>query len=145
MIAVHIGSNYSLWKLRRKGLEMEQQKRKEMVAAYMEKKKAMGILQIQNKRSGKRFIVSSVNLDGLMNRERFMLDMGNHSNKELQQDWKELGSDQFSFEILDQIKPKEDQAMDRQGLKKVKDELDLLEQMWLDKLQPYGDQGYHMK
>jgi len=124
---------------------MDQQKRKEMVSAYMEKKKPMGILQIQNKRNGKRFIVSSVNLDGLMNRERFMLDMGNHTNKELQKDWKELGSDQFTFEILDQIKPKEDQAMDRQGLKNVKDELALLEQMWLDKLQPYGDQGYHTK
>ncbi|TCZ79890.1 GIY-YIG nuclease family protein [Paenibacillus albiflavus] len=124
---------------------MEQNKRKEMVAAYMEKKKPMGIMQIQNKSNGKRFIVSSVNLEGLMNRERFMLDMGNHANKELQKDWKELGPDQFTFEILDQIKPKEDQAMDRQGLKNVKDELTLLEQMWLDKLQPYGDQGYHIK
>lgn len=122
---------------------MDHQKRKDMVAAYMEKTKPMGIMQIQNKQNGKRLLISSVNLDGMMNREKFMLDMGNHSNKELQQDWKELGSDQFSFEILDQLKPKEDRVLDRQQLKQVKEELALLEQMWLDKLQPYGEQGYH--
>jgi hypothetical protein len=122
---------------------MKQPNRKEMVAAYMEKKQPMGILQIVNKKNGKRLIMSSVNLDGLMNREKFMLEMGGHTNKELQQDWKEFGSDQFSFEILDLLKPKEDQVMDQQQLKKVKEELALLEQMWLDKLQPYGEQGYH--
>lgn len=124
---------------------MNQQNRKDMVAAYMEKKIPMGILQIQNMKNGKRYIVSSVNLEGMMNREKFMLNMGDHPNMELQQDWKELGSEQFSFEILDQIKPKDDQVMDRQKLKKVKEELALLEQMWLDKLQPYGEQGYHKK
>jgi hypothetical protein len=76
-------------------------------------------------------------LPGILNRHRFQLNLGSHRNKMLQAEWREFGSAHFSFDILDELKPKEDTQQNYQ------EELAVLEALWLDKLQPYGERGYN--
>ncbi len=111
--------------------------RKELQREYQERVKPTGVYQIKNHTNGKVLLGSSLNLDGLLNRNRFTLRNNSHPNKELQKDWNELGPDQFVFEILEVVPVKDDPNFN------LKDELTLLEQIWLEKLQPFGERGYN--
>lgn len=104
---------------------------------YKETLQPMGVFKIRNKINGKILVINSNNIPGRINRETFQLDMGSHPNTDLQKDYREFGKDNFVFEIIDQLKPKEDPAYN------YSDDLEVLEAMWLDKLQPYGDKGYN--
>ena len=66
-----------------------------------------------------------------------MLHLGNHRNEALQKEWNEMGADKFKFEILEVVKVKDDPDFN------LEDELTLLEQIWLEKLQPFGEKGYN--
>jgi hypothetical protein len=87
--------------------------------------------------NGKVLLGSSLNLEGVLNAHKFMLTIGGHRNKALQQEWNEYGPDKFVFEILDVVQVKDDAAF------KLSDELTLLEQIWLEELQPFGERGYN--
>lgn len=112
--------------------------RKDINREYMERVKPAGVYQVKNTVNGKVLLGSSLNLEGPLNRHRFMLKIGSHTNKELQNDWNELGSDKFIFEILDVVNIKDDPNFN------LKDELTLLEQIWLEELQPVGERGYNI-
>ncbi len=118
---------------------MENKKsRKELNKEYLERVKPAGIFQVKNTANGKVLLGSSLNLEGPLNRHRFMLRIGSHTNKALQKDWDEFGPDQFVFEILEEVKRKDDPNFN------LKDELTLLEMIWLEKLQPFGERGYNV-
>ena len=104
----------------------------------MERVKPAGVYQVKNTVNGKVLLGSSLNLEGPLNRHRFMLKIGSHTNKELQNDWNELGSENFIFEILEVVNIKDDPNFN------LKDELTLLEQIWLEELQPVGERGYNI-
>jgi group I intron endonuclease len=112
--------------------------RKELQREYKERVKPAGVYQVKNLANGKVLLGSSLNLEGPLNRHRFMLKIGSHTNKALQKDWNELGPDQFTFEILEEVKRKDDPSFN------LKDELTLLEMIWLEKLQPVGERGYNL-
>ena len=111
--------------------------RKELHREYKERVKPAGVYQVRNLSNGKVLLGSSLNLEGPLNRHRFMLKINSHPTKELQQDWNKLGPDQFLFEILEVVQVKDDPNFN------LKDELTLLEQIWLEKLQPFGERGYN--
>lgn len=111
--------------------------RQELKRAYQERPKQAGVFQIKNVASGKVLLGSSLNLDGALNRHRFMLSIGGHPNKELQQDWSRLGAEAFVCEVLEVVKLAEDPHFN------ISDELTLLEQIWLEQLQPFGERGYN--
>lgn len=113
------------------------QRRKELNRAYQARVKPSGVFQIKNLATGKMLLGSSLNLEGPLNKHRFMLRINSHPNQELQKDWNELGPDQFHFEILETIEIKYDPNFN------LKDELTLLEEIWLEKLQPFGERGYN--
>lgn len=113
------------------------QRRKEINREYQERVKPSGVFQIKNLANGKILLGSSLNLEGPLNKHRFMLKINSHPNKELQKDWNELGPDQFSFEILETVKLEDHPNFN------LKDELTLLEEIWLEKLQPFGERGYN--
>lgn len=118
---------------------MENKKsRKELNKEYLERVKPAGIFQVKNTANGKVLLGSSLNLEGPLNRHRFMLKIGSHTNKSLQKDWDEFGPDKFVFEILEEVKRKDDPNFN------LKDELTLLEMIWLEKLQPFGERGYNV-
>ena len=110
---------------------------KELKKAYQQTPRQMGVFQICNLVNDKVFIAMSLNLPGIINRHRFDLEKGSHRNTQLQKDWHEYGREKFIFEILDELTPSDDPSRD------YREELLFLEDLWLDKLQPYGEQGYN--
>jgi hypothetical protein len=92
---------------------------------------------VKNVANGKVLLGSSLNLEGPLNSHKFMLSIGRHRNKALQKDWDEYGPEKFVFEVLEVVKVADDPSFD------VSDELTLLEQIWLEKLQPFGERGYN--
>ena len=112
--------------------------RKDINREYMERVKPAGVYQVKNTVNGRVLLGSSLNLEGPLNRHKFMLKIGSHTNKQLQKDWDELGPEKFLFEILEEVKVKDDPNFN------LKDELSLLELIWLEKLQPVGERGYNL-
>ncbi len=97
----------------------------------------MGVYQIRNIVNDKVLIGASLDLPGILNRHKFQLKMGNHPSGELQAEWNEFDAEGFAFETLDEITPKEGRDH--------REELAFLEELWLEKSQPYGDRGYNEK
>ena len=112
-------------------------KRKAMKEEYKQALRPMGVFQVRNLINGKVMIVRGLNIDGKINSTRFQLEMGGHMNKELQRDWKTYGADSFAFEVLELLEPVEGPVPD------YTQDLKVLEELWLDKVQPYGESGYH--
>ena len=113
--------------------------RKELKEEYKQMKFKMGVFQIKNNINGKIFIGSSLDLKAIWYAQKLQLDMGMHQNSELQKDWKEFGSENFSYEILDEINQTEDKPID------YKKEIKTLEDMIIDDLQPFEENGYNKK
>ena len=119
-------------------MENKVKSRRELNREYTERVKPAGVYQVKNLANGKVLLGSSLNLEGPLNRHKFMLKIGSHLNKDLQKDWDELGAVKFVFEILEQVQVKDDPNFN------LKDELTLLEMIWLEKLQPFGERGYNV-
>jgi len=119
-------------------VENKLKSRKELNREYKERVKPAGVYQVKNLANGKVLLGSSLNLEGPLNRHKFMLKIGSHTNKALQKDWDEFGPEQFVFEILEAVQVKEAPNFN------LKDELTLLEMIWLEKLQPFGERGYNL-
>jgi hypothetical protein len=111
--------------------------RQDIKREYKERKKPAGIFQIKNTSSGKVLLGSSLNLEGPLNSAKFMLTIGSHKNEALQKDWNAFGADKFVFEILEVVQLKDTPDFN------LEDELTLLEQIWIEKIQPFGERGYN--
>ena len=111
--------------------------KKKLKRDYQQDRRPGGVFQIRNLANEKVFVAAGIDLQGIINRHRFSLEMGGHQNPALQADWKEFGSQGFAFEILDQILPRADPNHD------LRADLAALKELWLEKLQPYGERGYN--
>lgn len=96
----------------------------------------MGVFRIRNTISNKIFVGSSTDLVAIWHRHRLQLNFGNHPNEALQNDWNQAGADNFAYEIISEIK-QDDKETDYE--KEVK----LLEEMFIEELQPFGEKGYN--
>jgi hypothetical protein len=104
---------------------------------YKENPPPAGVYRITNKGNGKIFIGKGMNVQGKMNGQMLQLKWGSHPNKALQEDWKRFGAEEFVFEVLDYLEPAKAPNIDPNA------DLSTLEQLWLTKLQPYGERGYN--
>ena len=111
--------------------------RQDLKREYKERIISAGIFQVRNTANGKILLGSSLNLDGPLNRHRFLLSIGKHPSESLQGEWNRYGPDKFAFEILEVAKVNYDPNFN------LDDELTLLEQIWLEKTQPFGESGYN--
>ncbi|GAB4455424.1 MAG: hypothetical protein Kow0031_37110 [Anaerolineae bacterium] len=111
--------------------------KKELKREYKERPKPAGVFQVRNTANGKVLLGSSLNLEGSLNKHRFMLMSGSHRNKALQLDWNNAEPNMFEFEIVEIVKLTDAPSFN------ISDELTLLEQIWLEELQPVGDKGYN--
>ena len=112
--------------------------RKELIKEYKNSRRQMGIVQVRNIRNNRVYLTASANTVGTINSIRFQLKMGTFlPNPGLAKDWKEMGEQSFVFEVIDELKPVDDPAHD------YRDDLKALETMWLEKLKPFGERGYH--
>ena len=112
--------------------------RREKIKEYKNSIQPMGIVQVRNIRNNRVYLTASANTAGTINSIRFQLKMGSFlPSAGLAQDWKELGEENFVIEVLDALKPVDDPAYD------YRDDLKALEAMWMEKLKPFGELGYH--
>ena len=109
--------------------------KKRLKRDYQQTPRAIGVFLIRNNLNDKVFLAAGVDLHGLINRHKFQLTNGSHANKQLQADWNELGSSSFAFEIVDEANPIA--GADPRA------EVETLEKLWLEKLQPFGERGYN--
>ena len=113
--------------------------KKEIKRKYKQTPTPMGVFQIRNLVNGKIFVGSSMNLPGRKNRFELEFTLGVTMDHVLQNEFKEYGRDKFTFEVIDNLEPKEDPAYD------YKEDLNTLEELWIEKLQPFGEKGYNKK
>ena len=113
--------------------------KKELKKAYKQTIQPMGIYQIKNKVNGKIFIGWTKNIKGKFNSIQFQLTNGSFIINSLQEDFNKYGFDNFSYDVLDQLEPNEDPAYD------YTNDLVTLEELWLEKLQPFDDKGYNIR
>lgn len=112
--------------------------RKDAIKEYKKTIQPMGIVQVRNIRNNRVYLTASANTPGTMNSIRFQLKMGTFlPSPALARDWKEMGEESFVIEVLDELKPVEDPGHD------YRDDLKALEEMWREKLKPFGERGYH--
>jgi hypothetical protein len=97
----------------------------------------MGVYKITNQTNGKIFIGGSKNLVARISRHKFELKFGSEGNKELLNDYQNLGEDKFSFEILDRLKYKDDPDYD------YSEDLETLTELWKEKLLSTGLKLYN--
>jgi hypothetical protein len=120
-----------------KGTEMDQRKKAALKQAYKQNPPQAGIFRITNMANGKMLIGKGLNVQGMLNGQQAQLRWGSHRNHDLQQDWKHYGAKQFTCDVVDYLDSNDDSEQTMQ------DDLAALEELWLDKLQPYGEKGYN--
>ena len=111
--------------------------RKAKKRKYKDTSHPMGIYQIKNKLNGKILIGTSVNLPAILNRYKFDLKMGSCINRALQEEWNQFGPEMFEFKEFEILKPADDPAYN------PAEDLRVLEELWIEKLSPFGDKGYN--
>ncbi|HEY6245765.1 MAG TPA: GIY-YIG nuclease family protein [Pyrinomonadaceae bacterium] len=110
---------------------------KRLKQEYKQARRSFGVFLIRNTTNDKVYVASGMDIQGIINRHKFALSMGGHQSKELQKDWNELGADKFEFEIVDQMDPGDEPGFD------ARRDLQFMEEMWLEKFQPYDERGYN--
>jgi len=113
------------------------QDKKQLKKDYQQTPRPMGVFLIRNNTSDKVLVGTSLDLPGIINRHKFQLDAGVHPNKALQADWNEFGAANFAFEIVDELTPRAGETIDYRA------ELEALEDLWLERLQPFNERGYN--
>ena len=115
------------------------EKNKRLKKEYQSNRRAMGVFLIRNMVNDKVYVAVGLDLLGIINSHKFQLKMGVHRNRRLQSDWNEHGGESFAFEILDQLEPRAETSDDG------REDLLFLEELWLEKLQPFGVRGYNKR
>ena len=110
---------------------MEKQNKKELQAAYKERKVIGGICAIKNAENGKMLLASVADLQGYKNRFEFSKLTGSCINVKLQKDWKKFGADSFALEVVEELVKKDSQTSEE-----FDDDIKTLKEIWLEKLDP---------
>jgi hypothetical protein len=118
------------------------QNRREFVAPC-KSARPMGVYQIRNTENGKIFVDKSIDLTASRHRHYFVASMNRPPIAELLEEWKVYGGRRFVFEVLEVIHPGETDGA--AGADQCRNELSALLDVWLEKLQPYGERGYNIR
>ena len=101
--------------------DMKNEKRKQVIYEYKEKKTTGGVYKITNIETGKSLIKGEIDLKSMENRFNFSVSINSCINPKLQSDWKKYGPKSFKFEILEEIEKKP--GLDNRQFKKQLNEL----------------------
>lgn len=104
-------------------------RRKELKEQYKLMKPEMGLFIIRSKFNNKCYLQATQNLRGVMNGTKAKLEAGSHPNRELQKEWKDFGSGNFTMDILENLKYDKDESKTDYS-----EELALLQMIWEEKL-----------
>jgi len=83
--------------------------RKELKEAYKQMKIPMGVFQIRNIKNNKVLIDHSIDMESKWNRHKMELKFGNHRNRSFQKDWNEYGEENFVFDVLSELKSRDEE------------------------------------
>lgn len=121
------------------GTKPSKESRKSLIEEYKRTPRDMGVYRIRNTVNGKSFVASSKDVRARFNRHKMDLKNNSERIRGLQEDWNAFGAEAFEFEVVDLLKPPEDDRYD------PTEDLEVLEKLWLDKLEPFGDNGYNAR
>ena len=108
---------------------MDKATRKEMQSQYREREIIGGVYSVRNTADNKQYIAADTDLRGSKNRFDFAQQTGSCVYLKLQNDWTEQNRKNFIFEVLEELKKGEDQS-----LSEFKDDIEVMKQIWLEKL-----------
>lgn len=108
---------------------MDKSKRKELAESYKESEVRGGVYLIRNAANNRALLESSTNLDGSINRFEFSKKTGSCVSLKLQREWTEYGAENFSLEILEELKKGENQTD-----AEFKEDIDALKEIWRENL-----------
>jgi hypothetical protein len=103
--------------------------KKELQAQYKEREVIGGIYVIRNILNNRLLLGATVELRGNKNRFDFSQKTGSCVELKLQSDWAQQGGGQFVFEIMEELRKGDTQTMEE-----FKVDVDLLKEMWFEKL-----------
>jgi hypothetical protein len=109
---------------------------RELTRQYKETPRPMGVYVIRDLANGRLLVGASLDVEGALNRHRFELDRKAHRNKRLLEDWLRDGAENFRFEVVDIVKPRDDPAFDCAA------ELAALLALWTEELGASGERSY---
>ena len=112
-------------------IHMKPQNKKDLIAAYKQRKQIGGIYAVTNKETGKVLMLASSEIGGIQKRYEFAEATGGCFHPKLQQDVNCLGAGAFSFAVLETMERKITQS-DRE----FAEDLEVLLSMWLEKYDP---------
>lgn len=101
----------------------------ELKLQYKEMRPEMGVFVVRSNVSNKAHLEAVKDLKSRINRAKFQLGAGSHPNRELQKEWKELGADSFTIEILETLEYDKDESKTD-----YTEDLDTLQSLWEEKL-----------
>ena len=110
---------------------MEKERKKQIAAAYKERRNVGGVYSITNTATGERHIFSTADVKGMENRFLFMKSTATCPVLFLRKEWEEYGADAFAFEVLETLEQGETQTP-----KEFKEDLTALLEIWLEKDSP---------
>lgn len=103
--------------------------RKELLEQFKASKPEMGIVAVKNPSGEIIHIEASSNTQGIINRTKFQLGAGMHSNRRLQQEWNASGGEGIILEVVDVLPYDKDESKTDYS-----DDLEILRLMWVEKL-----------
>lgn len=130
------GSQY--WLREQEERPVQTNRRKELQELAKEMKVEAGVYQIKNTKNGKLFIQTSRNIKST-GTQFMQLEMGRSPFQDLQREFNEFGRDAFTIEVLEVLEEPKEGPFD------LNDALKKLKERWLERLQPYGERGYHTR
>ncbi|MCU0647480.1 MAG: GIY-YIG nuclease family protein [Gemmatimonadaceae bacterium] len=107
---------------------MSDQRRKALMHAYKETPRPAGIFRVRHLASGRSLVGATLDVRGMLNRQRFQLVHGSHPDIALQGDWDTFGASAFAFDVLDELKPQQEGEHDPAT------ELRVLQALWAEQL-----------
>ena len=106
---------------------MKPQNKKDLLAAYKQRKQIGGIYAITNTKTGKSLVLANPDIGGIQKRYEFAEMTGGCFHPKLQRDAETYGNGAFTFAVLDTLEKKETQTD-----KEFADDLDMLLQLRLE-------------
>ena len=104
-------------------------RKKELKLQYNQMRPQMGIFVIRSRANNKCYIEATQNLRGTLNSTQFKLGASTHPNRELQKEWKDFGTGNFTIEILENLEYDKDEFKTD-----YTEDLTLLKRIWKEKL-----------
>lgn len=96
--------------LNKEGDFLDSQQKKELIAAYKQRKVTGGVFAIKNERNGKSLLCGELNLTACKNRFDFSVMTNSCVFYALQKDWATHGAKAFTFTVLEEIEQGETQT-----------------------------------